>query len=326
MSEHEISSQTTGGGSKILLLIGGLVLLVALAVGFWVKYNPGLFGSPTRKVGAIDQEAIFTLDEFKKAEQEIQALGDAKKKEFEAAVKAAGNKQGAEAELANTYRKFQLEVQQKKNQILNPLRTRAEAAVATVARSKGLTVVLDKRIVVYGVPDITEDVKKVFQQQGELKIPADQDTSNSPVAYFDQDVVRSLKSFQEADLRLFQHRNDLMREYENRAAKLSASEKEALQRELTARLEAFKEQTMAPLYQKVTASVNEVAKGQGVSLVLDKQNVMYGGRNITDSVVETFLQKVGQPGTAASPAAASSPAAGASPAAAPASPAPAGGN
>lgn len=312
MSEHEI--RTNAGGSKLPLLIGGLILLVALAVGTWAVMDPGLFGSPTKKVGAIDQEAIFTLEEFKKAEKDIEAFNAQKKKEFEDAVQAKKGKQGAEAELANLYRKIQLEVQQKRNQILNPLQTKAEAAVATVARSKGLTVVLDKRIVVYGVPDITEDVKKVFQQQGELKLPAEQDTSKSPVAYFDQDVIRSLKVFQEADLRLFQHRNDLMREYEKRAEKLSPSEREALQRELTARLEAFKEQTMAPLYQKVTASVNEVSKANGISLVLDKQNVMYGGRNITDSVVETFLQKVGQPEGAASPSAAGSPAAAPSPA------------
>lgn len=314
MSENEIRPNEGGGKSKLPLILGGLVLLVALAVGTWAVMDPGLFGSPAKKVGAIDREVIFTLDEFKNAEKEIEDFGNQKKAEFEAAVKAQQGKSGAEAELANLYRKLQLEVQQKRNQILNPLQTKAEAAVATVARSKGLTVVLDKRIVVYGVPDITEDVKKMFQQQGELNLPAAQDTSNSPVAYFDQDVVRSLKVFQEADLRLFQHRNDLMREYEGQAARLSPAEREALQNKLTAQLEAYREQIMAPLYQKVTASVNEVSKAQGVSLVLDKQNVMYGGRNITDSVVETFLQKVGQPEGANGQAPAASPAAAPSPA------------
>ncbi|MPN12526.1 hypothetical protein SDC9_159844 [bioreactor metagenome] len=87
-----------------------------------------------------------------------------------------------------------------------------------------------------------------------------------------------------------------------------------MQNKLTAQLEAYREQIMAPLYQKVTASVNEVSKAQGVSLVLDKQNVMYGGRNITDSVVETFLQKVGQPAEGTPPAPGASPAAAPSPA------------
>lgn len=319
MSEHEIRSNA-GGSSKLPLIIGGLVLLVALAVGTWVTMDPSILpGSAAKRVGSIDQEKIITLDEFKNAEKELQAFSEKKKKEFEAAVKAAGERpdEAKTAELQNLYRKIQLEIQQEQNKKLNPLKTRAEAAVATVARSKGLTVVLDKRIVVYGVPDITEDVQKVFQQQGELSLPAEQDTSKSPVAYFDQDVVRSLKVFQEADLKLFQYQNDLMGEYQKKSANLGASEKEALQRELTARLEAFKEQTMAPLFQKVTASVNEVSQTQGIALVLDKQNVMYGGRNITDAVVETFLQKVGQPADAAAPAAGSSPAApaaGASPA------------
>lgn len=315
MSEHEIRSNA-GGSSKLPLILGGLVLLVALAVGTWVTMDPSILpGSAAKRVGSIDQEKIITLEEFKSAEKELQAFSEKKKKDFEAAVKAAGEKpdEAKTRELQTLYQKIQMEVQQEQNKKLNPLKTRAEAAVATVARSKGLTVVLDKRIVVYGVPDITEDVKKVFQQTGDLTLPAEQDTSKSPVAYFDQAVVRSLKVFQESELKLFQFQNDLMGEYQKRAEKLGPSEKEALQRELAARLEAYKEQTMAPLFQKVTASVNEVSQTQGISLVLDKQNVMYGGRNITDAVVETFLQKVGQPADAA-PASDKSPAAPASPA------------
>jgi outer membrane protein len=263
MSENEISTSTsTGSRSKLPLVIGGLVLLVGLAVGTWVVTKPGLLGSPAKKVGALDQEIIYSLDEFKGAQKQLEAFQAQKKTEFEAAVKARQGKQGGDAELATLYRKIQLEIQQKRNQLFQPLQTKAEAAVATAARSKGLTVVLDKRIVVYGIPDITEDVKKLFQQKGELNLPPAQDTSRSPVAYFDQDVVRSLKIFQEADLLLLQRRNDLMREYESKAASLSPAEQEGLKNRLMADLEVYKEQTMAPLVQKVTASVNEVAKAE----------------------------------------------------------------
>ncbi len=312
MSEIENS---TSSRSKLPLIIGGLVLLVGLAVGTWVVTKPGIMGSPAKKVGALDQEIIYSLDEFKAAEKELESFQGKKKAEFEAAVKAKQGTEGGDAELATLYRKIQMEIQQKRNQLLQPLQTKAEAAVATVARSKGLTVVLDKRIVVYGIPDITEDVKKLFQQKGELNLPAAQDTTRSPVAYFDQDVVRSLKVFQEADLLLLQRRNDLMRDYESKAGNLSPSEQEGLKNRLMADLEVYKEQTMAPLIQKVTASVNEVAKAEGISLVLDKQNVMYGGRNITDAVVETFLKKAGQPvGEAPSAGASPAPASSKSPA------------
>lgn len=303
------------------------IVAVLAALGLWALVAPTSFGNvagcvlavvapdkygpPAKKVGSIDQEVIFGLEEFKKAETDMKAFSEKKKKEFEAAVKAKGNKQEAQAELQTLYRKINLEIEQENNKILNPLQTRAEAAVALVARSKGLTVVLDKRIVVFGVPDITEDVKKAFQQKGELTLPAETDTSSSAVAYFDQSVVRSLKVFTEAEMKLYNYRNDMVAEYEKRAASLSPQEKEALQREMSAKFDALKEQIMTPLYQKVTASVNQVAKAQSISLVLDKQNVMYGGRNITDSVVETFLGNVANPSStttgAAGAAATSSP-------------------
>lgn len=319
MSDHDVPTTAGSGGSKLPLLLGGLILLVALAVGAWVAMNPdALFGTPVKKVGSIDRDAIFTLQAFKDAEKQLVEMREKKQKEFQGLV---DSKKLSNEELQMRYQKMQMELQQETNKIINPLQTKAEAAVAIVARNKGLTVVLDKKIVVYGVPDITEDVKKTFETAGELTLPAAEDTSKAPIAYFDQDVVRSLKVFQEADLRVFQKRNELMKEFEKRVASVgSPSEKEALGREFMARLEAYREQIMAPLYQKVTASVNEVAEAQGISLVLDKQNVMYGGRNITEAVVDTFLQKTGQPegaapasgnpATGASPAAAQSPAAG----------------
>ncbi len=293
------------------------ILIVAAAVGAWFLMESGELGSPAKKVGAIDAEAIYALDAFKNAEKEMDTFTVAKKKEFEEAVKAKNGKQGAEAELDNLSRKLQMEITQQQNKIINPLRTRAEAAVATVARSKGLTVVLDKKIVVYGIPDITEDVKKVFEQTGELKIPEEQNTVNSPIGYFDQEVVRALLVFREAEIKLYQSRGQMIREYEEKSKGLSDSEKEMMQKTMAVSLQAMQEQLMTPLYQKVTAAVNKVAEENKISLVLDKQNVMYGGRNITDKVVEEFLASVGQAPSSAAPAES------ASPASAPATPAPA---
>ncbi|HXE72148.1 MAG TPA: OmpH family outer membrane protein [Candidatus Nitrosotenuis sp.] len=291
MSEVESIVAERRPGSRLVPLVGAVILLVALAVGAWVVYGPGrdILTPPVKKVGSIDQEAILGLPEFKKAQEELQNLAKKKEAEFKAQVQR--EKLDPEAQRV-VYERMQLELQQQRNKLLGPLHTRAEAAVATVARQKGMTVVLDKRIVVVGVEDITDEVKKVFQTPGEIKIPAELDTSTSPVAYFDQEVVRNLKVFQEVDLKLFQARAELMKEFERRRARLSQAEQEQLFRELSARFETMKEAMLAPMLQKVTSSVREVAQAQGIALVLDKQHVMYGGRNITDSVVETFLKKV----------------------------------
>lgn len=285
------TSQKSGGAKKVIGII--VAVLVVVAIGAFFALKSDVLTSPAKRVGSIDNEAILALDAFTKADKEMQAFAETKQKEFEKAAKEKAGKPGADAELQNLQRKLELEMNQKRNELMNPLQNRAEAAVASVARGKGLTVVLDKHIVIYGVEDITEEVKTIFQQEGEIKMPDDIDTSSCPVAYFDQTVVRSLRVFTEAEMRLYSARNDMMREYEKRAPSLSDSEKEALQREMSARLEALQEQIMTPLFQKVNNAVNEVAKAQNISLVLDKPNVMYGGRNITDPVVETFLSSVG---------------------------------
>lgn len=276
------------GLSKSPVLVGGLILLVALAVGAYVLYGTGLFQEePIKKVGSLDYEQVLGLDMFTQAEKQFQKL----RKEKEAKAKAiVGDKDLSDQEKMVKLNQLQMELEQERNKIFNPLKTRAEAAVASVARKEGMTVVLDKRIVVYGVPDITEKVKTLLRSGEEIRIPREEDTSTAPIGYFDQDVVRSLKVFQEADLEVFKLRQKLMKEYEERARDLSPSEREALQKELSIRFEARREQIMAPMYQKVNQAVKKVADSQDLSLVLDKQHVMYGGRNITDAVVETFLQ------------------------------------
>ena len=286
----ETNPEKRGGAKKVVGII--VAVLVVVAIGAFFAFKSDVLTSPAKRVGSIDNEAFTALDAFTKADKEMQAFAESKQKEFEKAAKEKAGKPEADAELQNLQRKLELEINQKLNELMNPLQHRAEAAVASVARSKGLTFVLDKRIVIFGVEDITEDVKTTFQQEGEISMPDDIDTSTCPVAYFDQTVVRSLRVFTEAEMRLYSARNDMMREYEKRIPSLSASEKEALQREMSARLEALQEQIMTPLFQKVTNAVNDVAKAQNISLVIDKPNVMYGGRNITEQVVETFLSSV----------------------------------
>lgn len=288
----EGQNTSSGGGSKKTWAVVGVIILFVACVACWYLYNPktGVLSSPAKQVGCLDSDVIYALDEFKNAEKEIKDFSEKKAKEFDKAMKEKSGKEGAEAELQLLYRKLQNEVEVNRNKIIFPLNNRVSAAIASVASSKGMTVIIDKRIVVTGVPDITEDVKKIFQQKGELKMPSESgdDTKNSPVAYFDQNIVRKLKVFSEVDIKLTQARTDMAREYEKKAPKLSDSEREAMQREMSARFEALSQQMYAPLYQKVNNSVNKVAKDLGISLVLNKQTVMYGGRNITDEVIDTF--------------------------------------
>jgi outer membrane protein len=261
-------------------------------------------------VGSLEQEAVFQLPEFKKAKEDI----DKKvKTRMEALEKEIPKGKPPTPEQQRKIRDVQLDLQKESGKILNPLKNRAEAAIRVVAAEKNMLVVLDKRIVVFGVTDITDDVKKLFQSETkEIKLPPEADVTKAPIGYFDQEVVRSLKIFQEAEMSIYKKRSELLAQFEAKVKTMSPSERELLERELRLKMETYQETIMQPLMQEVTDSVKDVAQAQGLSLVLDKQHVMQGGRNMTNEVVEAFLKRAGGK---SSPKAASTP--GAKPSASP---------
>lgn len=261
---------------------------------------PTSTSDPAKKVAALDGEAIYELPAFKKANDDLKAWAEKRSEELKKEMEGKPDK-----EKANLQRQFQLDLQKQTNDAFTKLRQRADGAVAKVARDKGALVVLDKKIVVYGVPEITDDVKaafgdkKEFSEADAITLPEEQDTSGAPVGYFDQTVVRALKVFQQADLDIANERRKLIEAMQTELGdKPKPSDVQQMQKALQLRLEAFTEQKMAPLVKAVNDSVEEVAKAEGLSLVLDKQHVMYGGRNMTEQVVETFLKKVGSIGDA----------------------------
>jgi len=297
----EIEARPARSGSPLPLVGIGVLLLVGIAVLAYFKGGAGglnLGGSAIKQVGSLDQEAVFTMPEFEKAKKDMEKLASDKEAQIEKEAQALGSDPTPEQQRAfeKKVREIKLEIQKKSNEALNPLKTRAEFAVAQVAAAKGMTVVLDKRIIVYGVPEITDEVKKAFESaKADAKVSDPPDTSNAPIGYFDQEVVRTLKVFQETELQIYQKRGELVAEFEKtvKEKNLSAADRELLERQLKLKLEAYQEQLTTPLITAVNDSVKEVAQAEGLSLVLDKQHVMQGGRNMTDKVVETFLKKVG---------------------------------
>lgn len=295
----EIEARPARSGSPLPLVGIGVLLLVGIAVLAYFKGGsgiPGLSGSAIKQVGSIDQEAVFSMPEFEKAKKDMEKLATDTEAKFEAKAKALGENPSREQQTAfeKELREGKLALQKKTNEVLNPLKTRAEYAVAQVAAEKHMTVVLDKRIIVFGVPEITDEVKKAFESaKPDAKVTDPPDTSNAPIGYFDQEVVRTLKVFQEAEVQLYQKRLELAKQFEKDTEGMGAADKELLERKLKLTLESYQEQLTTPLVTAVNESVKEVAQAEGLSLVLDKQHVMQGGRNMTDKVVETFLKKVG---------------------------------
>ena len=78
------------------------------------------------------------------------------------------------------------------------------------------------------------------------------------------------------------------KEFEEKAQSMPDQEKQRYYAQLQERLGQKERELMAPVLDKVTAAIIKVADAKGLTIVVDKQTVIYGGVDITDDVVKSL--------------------------------------
>ena len=81
------------------------------------------------------------------------------------------------------------------------------------------------------------------------------------------------------------------KEFDAKAASLGDKEKQEYYLQLQQRLQMKNQELMVPLFSKVDAVIKEVADAKGLSVVVDKGAVIYGGQDITDECVKKVTGK-----------------------------------
>lgn len=81
------------------------------------------------------------------------------------------------------------------------------------------------------------------------------------------------------------------KDFDEKSANMNDKEKQDYYLQLQQRLNLKQQELIAPVFDKVDAAIKAVADSQGLSIVLDKGNVVYGGQDITDEVVKKFSAK-----------------------------------
>ncbi len=274
-------------GKKVFRIVAIVLVAVIVIVGgiFGVKALKQKMTKPS-EIGSIDREAIFKLSAFDKANEKLQ------QKEMEMAKRFDSESKGLKPEQLQELRmRMMQELETAKANEIKPLFDRVQASIALSGKEKKLKIVLDKKIVVCGAQDITDDVKDKFRSEGELPRPDSDMGEKSLIGYFDQDVVESLKIFRDAKRELFEKSQKMQKEIEDNAKGLSDAGKARLLEEYNIRFNKEKERLMNPLMNKVVKTVEEVAKEKKLSMILDKQYVMYGGRNVTEEVTDKLIGK-----------------------------------
>lgn len=85
--------------------------------------------------------------------------------------------------------------------------------------------------------------------------------------------------------------NDVRKEFEEKSAGMSDQEKADYYQQCQQRLAQRQQELVEPIKTKVDVAIKKVADKRGLSVVIDKMAVIYGGQDITQEVIAEFGKK-----------------------------------
>lgn len=132
-----------------LVFIGSVVALALTQTGTGIAS-----AASSVSVGVIDRDQVMSQHpDGQSVENQMRAAISEVQRDFE--EKSAGM---TDQEKQDYYRQCQQRLQQKQQELLEPLIKSIDDTIKKVADAKGLSVVIEKAAVVYGGQDITQDV------------------------------------------------------------------------------------------------------------------------------------------------------------------------
>jgi len=244
-------------------------------------------------VGSVDQSVIINLPPFQEAEKKFE---DERKKlaaEYSEMAKGLNDKQKSAIQT-----QFQDELRRIQASIITPLQDKQKRAIEKVAKEKNLSVVLDATVVVCGVMDVTDDVKKIFDPNSkkESKSTTPVATSNAGtsgkdvkqiVGYISQEKLMNISKMRDAQDELYKIFSDMNKNLEKEAKEIygDGAPPAGFLANYQKKLDEKKKTILKPVEDEINKVSGEVAKEKGLSIILDDVNVLYGGMDITDDVV-----------------------------------------
>ncbi len=143
--------------ARKLIVAVGLAVVVAVGAAVALRQVPA-FGQ-SFAVGYVEmQRALDGHPRRASSERALQEFYQAKQREFQERSKNMTAFQRQELD-----RQLQQQILERRNELLGGLDKELRAAVETVAKQAGVTVVLDRSVVLYGGTDLTDAVIKVIK-------------------------------------------------------------------------------------------------------------------------------------------------------------------
>jgi outer membrane protein len=255
-----------------------LAALVAFALAA-AATAPAALADGTTDIGYVDEGALAALPAFVSANRQLQQYGANLQQQY--IGRARGASQSQQQQLAA---QFQQQMGSKQRELLAPLFGKAQVAIASVASSRNLSVVVDKRIVIVGGQDITGSVRDLLTGAGD-PVPPVSTPPPSTVGYVDQQQIDATPAIKSAagDFAKFKADEDRQTAQKLRGAKNDA-DRSAILKDYQSTLEAKQKSILQPLIDKTKNAMADVAHKKNLVLVVDRTNVVYGGTDITSDV------------------------------------------
>ena len=261
------------------LLTRGRVAALAFAFGAAIFAVPAVGATDVTDIGSLDQSALAALPSFQAANKQMASFGASLQRQYQG--RAAHASQQRQQQLAQ---EFQGKMADKQRQLFGPLFQKAQVAIASVASSKNLTVVVDKRIVVFGGQDITGNVRDLLTGVGD-PVPPVSTPPPSKVGYVDQQAIDATPKVKAAtdDFLKFKSDQDKTAGTKLKGAKTDA-DRDAILKDYRKTLDDKQNVTLKPMIDATRNAIGDVAKTKGLILVIDRGNIVYGGTDITSDV------------------------------------------
>ena len=253
----------------------------ALAIAFFAAmFAPAAIAADLTDVGFIDQAELASLPIFVSANKQLFDYKAQLDAQYNDAMKSAKT----DADKQRISMQFQQQYSDKQNELVGPLFQRAQLAIAAICATRNLSIVVDKRIVIYGGQDITKDVETLFNGSAAIQPPA-ASPPPSEIGYVDQSALDNLPKVKSANDQMNQYATTQRALYAPRlAAATNDTQKQQLYAEYNKELSAKQDALLTPLVNQTKAATAAVAKSKNIVLVIDAADRIYGGTDITPDV------------------------------------------
>ncbi len=257
-----------------------VITTLAVLLALLPIVGPAAIAADLTGVGFLDQSAVATLPAFVAANQQVEQYKAQLQSQFANAMRGARS----DADKQRITLQFQQEFSDKQNEVMGPLFQRAQAAIANVSASKKLSIVVDKRIVIYGGQDITSDVVSAVRSSAAIGAPQ-ASPSASPIGFVDQSALANSQEVKTASdqLQKFQDAQQPIYRARFKNAKTDV-DKQQVMADYNKAMEDKKNDLLKPLIGQTRSATDSVARSKNLLLVIDRADVVFGGTDITQDV------------------------------------------